>query len=217
VNAPLRIEGEDWRVTKNGEQLSIIIEGTEIRTPLPSLIGPHQLQNASLAILALKALNEDRITHPAIVEGLQNVKWPARMQKLTIGPLLYELPESWELWLDGGHNPGAGKALALTLKGFNKQPIYLVVGMINTKRPDDFLKPLKKYVASIKAVKIPNEEASLSAEEIVKVAKKIKFPASAATSVKEAIKQIICETKVPGKILICGSLYLAGTILKDNN
>jgi dihydrofolate synthase/folylpolyglutamate synthase len=217
INVPLKIENKDWWTLEKKNQLSIILDETETKTPLPSLIGPHQIQNASLAIVALKALNEDRITEAAITKGLQNVKWPARMQKLTTGPLLEELPKCWELWLDGGHNPAAGKALALTLKTFDKQPIFLIVGMINSKKPSGFLKPLKRYIIGIKAVEIPNEKASLSAEQIVKIAKDIKLTASSATSVKEAVRQIVIETNVAGKILICGSLYLAGEVLKDNN
>jgi dihydrofolate synthase / folylpolyglutamate synthase len=217
VDAPLCVEGEDWWVAIKGDHLAVMSPEGEVEPPLPSLTGPHQLQNAGLAIVALAALGDTRITRQAVAEGMKNVSWLARMQNLIKGPLSDKLPEDWELWLDGGHNPAAGEAIAATLKGFTGKPLHIITGLINTKDPAGFLKPLKEHALSLTAIAIPGEDASLNAEEVSEVAQKIGFNARSASSVTEAINQIVAENESSARILICGSLYLAGIILKDNN
>jgi dihydrofolate synthase / folylpolyglutamate synthase len=217
VNAPLYVEDEDWWVAIKGDHLTVMSPEGEVEPPLPALTGPHQLQNAGLAIVTLAALADTRITRKAVAEGMKNVNWLARMQNLTKGPLQQKLPENWELWLDGGHNPAAGEAIAATLKGFTDKPVHIITGLINTKDPAGFLTPLKEHAMSLTAIMIPGEDASLKAEDISEVAYKIGFNARPASSVSEAIDQIVAENESPARILICGSLYLAGIILKDNN
>jgi dihydrofolate synthase / folylpolyglutamate synthase len=217
VDAPLCVEDEDWWVAIKGDHLTIMSPEGEVEPPLPSLIGPHQLQNAGLAIVTLAALGDTRITRQAVAEGMKNVSWLARMQNLTKGPLQDKLPDDWELWLDGGHNPAAGEAIATTLKSFAEKPVHIITGLINTKDPAGFLTPLKEHAMSLTAIMIPGEDASLKAEDINEVAQKIGFNTRPASSVTEAINRIVAENKSPARILICGSLYLAGIILKDNN
>jgi dihydrofolate synthase/folylpolyglutamate synthase len=118
--------------------------------------------------------------------------------------------------LDGGHNPAAGVAIAATLEKLEDAPIHLITGMINTKTPSGFLAPLRKYTKSLTAIKIPNQGASFSSDEISIVAKKIGFKTKIAGSVSKAIKEIVATEKSCSRILICGSLYLAGDILRDN-
>jgi dihydrofolate synthase/folylpolyglutamate synthase len=216
VEAPLSIEGEDWWVTKNGDRLIVTSPEGELELPLPELVGPHQLQNAGLAIMALAALGKNKITANTIAKGMKSVEWPARMQKIIQGPLTTSLPNDWELWLDGGHNPAAGEALALTLRTFMDRPTHLITGLLNTKEPVGFLKPLQKYTKTLNAVTIPSQDASFPAEKISEIASKIGFNARSAASVSDAITQIVTEETSPSRILICGSLYLAGIILKEN-
>ena len=216
VDAPLSIENKDWWVAITGEKISIMTPDGQINPPLPNLVGPHQIQNAGLGIMALAELGDKRINRKAVDVGVKNVDWPARMQQLTQGPLCSLLPDHWELWLDGGHNPAAGVAIAATLEKLEDAPIHLITGMINTKTPSAFLAPLRKYTKSLTAIKIPNQGASYSSDEISIVAKKIGFKTKIASSVGKAIKEIVATEKSCSRILICGSLYLAGDILRDN-
>jgi dihydrofolate synthase/folylpolyglutamate synthase len=216
IDAPLSVENKDWWVAIIGNKISIMTPDGQINPPLPNLVGPHQIQNAGLGIMALAELGDKRINRKAVDTGVKNVDWPARMQQLTQGPLCKLLPDHWELWLDGGHNPAAGHAIAATLEESENVPIHLITGMINTKTPSGFLAPLLKYTKSLTAIKIPNQRASFSSDEISIVAKKIGFKTKIAGSVGKAIIEIIATEKSCSKILICGSLYLAGDILKDN-
>ena len=217
VDAPLIVEDEDWWIAIKGDQLTVMTPEGEIEPPLPSLPGPHQLQNAGLAIVSLAALGDERISREAVAKGMTDADWPARMQKLTKGLLSDKLPADWELWLDGGHNPAAGKALAATVKSFDDKPLYLITGLINSKDPSGFLSPLKDLTTALWAIEITDEEASLNAEELSSIAQEIGFEAVAASSIDEAISQIITKTNSPARILVCGSLYLAGSVLKDNS
>tara|TARA_B100000315_G_scaffold168434_1_gene156944 strand:- start:4699 stop:5979 length:1281 start_codon:yes stop_codon:yes gene_type:complete len=220
VDAPLIVEDEDWFIAIKGDQLTVMTPEGEIEPPLPALPGPHQLQNAGLAIVSLAALGDIRITREAVTSGLQSIDWPARMQKLTSGPLTDQLPDNWELWLDGGHNPAAGIALANTVKAMDDRPLYLIAGLINSKDPSGFLSPLKDHTTALWAVEITGEEASLSADEVSDTATALGIEALKASSIGDAITQITANksaNKLGGRILVCGSLYLAGSVLKDNS
>ena len=216
VDAPLIVEDEDWWIAIKGDQLTVMTPEGEIKTPLPALPGPHQLQNAGLAIVTLATLGDARITRKAVAEGMTSVDWPARMQQLTSGPLIDQLPNNCELWLDGGHNPAAGEALAATVRSFDDKPLYLITGLINSKDPGGFLAPLKNQTSALWAVEIADEEASLNAKELTATAQDVGFNAVAASSISDAISQIVAKTNSPARILICGSLYLAGKVLKDH-
>jgi dihydrofolate synthase/folylpolyglutamate synthase len=216
IGAPLSIENKDWWVAITGNKLSIMTPDGQIDTPLPNLVGPHQVQNAGLGIVALAELGDERINRKTVATGIRNVDWPARMQQLTQGPLYGLLPDHWELWLDGGHNPAAGDVIAATLEKLEDVPVHLITGMIKTKTPYGFLAPLLKHTKSLTAIRIPNQDASFSAGEIVTIAQKIGFRTEIASSVAKAIKEIVAREQSYSRILICGSLYLAGGILKDN-
>ena len=216
IDAPLSVENKDWWVALTGNKLSIMTSDGQINPPLPNLVGPHQIQNAGLGVVALAELGDKRINRRAVATGIRNVDWPARMQQLTQGPLYELLPGQWELWLDGGHNPAAGDAIAATLEKLEGSPVHLITGMINTKAPSGFLAPLLKHSKSLTSIKIPNQVSSFSADEIEVVARKIGFKTKIASSVDEAIKEIVATEESCSRILVCGSLYLAGNILKDN-
>ena len=136
------------------------------------------------------------------------------MQRLVSGPLTDTAPSA-ELWLDGGHNPAAGEALSESLDRLPKRPTYMICGMLNTKDVGGYLRPLARHAEHLYAVSIPDATATLPAATTAQAARESGFEATEATSVAEAVAQI-CTTAPEARILICGSLYLAGHILQDN-
>lgn len=211
--APLLIEGEHWQAEVIPEGLRFSMAGTTQDLPRPGLPGRHQFQNAGLALAAATHLG----LTADLAAGLRQVRWPARLQRLTAGPLTDLLPPGWELWLDGGHNPGAGKVLANHLaQHWQDRPVYLVVGMLNSKDSIGFVDPLADLVQGGRAVAIPGEVNSLSEAEMAANAKDAGLDLNPAASLDGAIREIVGQAG-PARILICGSLYLAGTVLADNN
>jgi dihydrofolate synthase/folylpolyglutamate synthase len=185
--------------------------------PLPSLAGAHQIANAGTAIACLEQLPGLSLPASAIPQGLRHIDWPARLQRLTRGPLLGILPPGWELWLDGGHNPAAGEVLAETASAWREPPLHLIVGMLNTKDSSGFLGPLARHACSLHAVTIPGEENPHPAAQIVAAARSVGLAALEAGSVEAALRDIIgWRGQGPGRVLICGSLHLAGVVLAEN-
>ena len=211
--ASLHRMGVEWHVRQEGGQM-VFDESRHF--PLPALPGSHQVANAGLAIACIDRLDGFHVSDNAIEHGLQKVDWPARMQRLVSGPLVDNLPSGWELWLDGGHNAAAGEALAAVVADWGTTPLHLIFGMLDSKKPVDFLRPLAKRVRYLRAVTIPGEEASFSAEKVVDAAKSLGITAGAAEDVGAAIAAILGTTNEPSRILICGSLYLAGQVLAEN-
>ena len=184
--------------------------------PAPSLIGAHQITNAGTAIACLEQLADFSVPREAIADGLTHIDWPARLQLLRDGPLIEAVPPSWEVWLDGGHNPLAGEILGDVAAGWGDRPLYLVVGMMNTKDAAGFIAPLAKHARTLSAVTIPGEKNALPAEAIEAAARSVGIPAQTAESVLTAVRDI-AERGGNGQILICGSLYLAGKVLAENS
>ena len=135
IDAPLRVHGRDWRAWREGQRLRVKVGSDRLDLPLPVLPGCHQIDNAGLAVASALALDDLAPDRHAIAAGLRQAHWPARLQRLGRGPLLELLPEGWQLWLDGGHNPAAGEALAASLNraAAGPGPWHLVVGMLTTK------------------------------------------------------------------------------------
>ncbi|WP_312529481.1 folylpolyglutamate synthase/dihydrofolate synthase family protein [Paracoccus sp. (in: a-proteobacteria)] len=211
LHAPLRIAGQDWVSLREGDALVYQDEHGLLDLPLPALPGPHQIDNAGTAIAALRELGFGRIEARAAVT---EVEWPARMQRLKHGPLI-EAAGNCELWLDGGHNPAGAEAVAATLAAMAKRPTHLVCGMLNTKDVLGYMRPLTAVAQSLTAVAIPGEAATLSAEETAQAAAEAGFEVSTAPDTLQAVRRLAAEH--PGaRILICGSLYLAGQVLRDN-
>ena len=150
----------------------------------------------------------------ALEAAVTSAYWPARMQRLRTGPLADSAPQV-ELWLDGGHNPAAGDALATVLAGLPARPTHLICGMLNTKDVTGYLAPLAPYVASLTAVSIPGEANTLPAAATAKAAAAVGMTAREADNVTEALAAIIAADPA-ARVLICGSLYLAGQVLRDN-
>ena len=242
IGASLVCEGKDFDFNVAADQFTVTLEGENIALPHPGLPGAHQFQNAALAVASLKQLKSFSIEDEALARGLQTVHWPARLQQLNHGLLVELLPEHWELWLDGGHNQAAGNALADYCRHWNDmsgndmsgndasgndmsgndasgddKPLYLIFGMLNSKDPEPFLAPLKSCAQNLYAIAIPNVQASLGAAEVQATAQQIGFSAIAVPSVRAAIDEIRASGTKPSRILICGSLYLAGAVLKENN
>ncbi|MEX2644313.1 MAG: folylpolyglutamate synthase/dihydrofolate synthase family protein [Acetobacterales bacterium] len=206
---PLR-HGREWTVHAEDEGLRFEFRGQAAEWPRPNLFGAHQVENAGMVLACLAALDL-RPADTAIRHGLTSAEWPARMQKLTRGPLATLLPPGWELWLDGGHNPDAAAAVAAVMDGWDDRPVHLVVGMMGSKDPAGFAAPLLQRATSATAVGIPGYEHAMPAAEL---AAALGIPA--ADSVADAITASIGRTPEPARVLICGSLYLSGTVLREN-
>lgn len=216
AGAPLVAEGQDWFVLSRASGLTYNSGETVRDLPVPALAGKHQIRNAGHAIAIAERMEGFDISDAAIAKGLSTARWPARLQHLTAGPLAELLPEGWELWLDGGHNPAAGKVLADHTRGWRDQPLHLVMAMMTGKDPIGFLKPMESVVSSLHGIPIPGEAASLSAEKAALAAQYLGIDATAGETVETAIRAIVENNDAPARILICGSLYLAGHVLRDN-
>ncbi|MBU3000167.1 bifunctional folylpolyglutamate synthase/dihydrofolate synthase [Roseovarius nubinhibens] len=209
--APLLAQGQHWHVSEERERLVFQDDNGLADLPLPNLPGAHQIDNAGAALAALRHLGFDAAAQEAAVSQAQ---WPARMQRLSEGPLPALVPEA-ELWLDGGHNAAAGEALGRHLSRLPERPTYLICGMLNTKDVTGYLRPLGQVSEHLYAVSIPGEANTLSAEATAEAAQSVALGATVAASVQDALAQI--AAKAPeARILICGSLYLAGHVLREN-
>ena len=208
--------GAEWGISGGTEGLRVR-SGIAIRQfPAPALFGAHQWHNAGMAVACTEKLEGFSIGNAAIAEGLTRATWPGRLQRLTRGPLVDLLPRGWELWLDGGHNAAAGEVLAAAARDWVDRPLDVVFGMLNTKDLSAFLRPVVPAIRSCASVAIPGEEASLSAAEAAQAARALLLRATPSDDVAAAIRTLISEAGRPGRILICGSLYLAGNILAQN-
>jgi dihydrofolate synthase / folylpolyglutamate synthase len=218
-NAPLSLGGTDWHVRPHGD--GFIYEDHEgtLMLPRPALYGDHQLWNAGMAITMLRQAPA-QLHEEDIRRGLAKVDWPGRLQKLKHGPLIDLLPEGTELWLDGGHNDSAGEVLANVLDHWQEKegaPPAMILGMIKTKHPDEFLAPLPGKISALIAVPVPDSGISHAPETIKNAAKKHGIePSDTAPDLEKAISALLKNQKKPSKILIVGSLYLTGHILSTH-
>jgi dihydrofolate synthase/folylpolyglutamate synthase len=220
--APLCRHGLEWTVAAQAKGILFADRQGQRRLPLPALPGAHQIPNAGTALACLPFLEGFCIDGHAEARGLTEVEWPARLQRLTRGPLAQSLPPGWELWLDGGHNESAGEALAEFIAGQRKgdgarpRPLHVIYGMLNTKDPVAFLTPLAPLTADLQAVQIEGGHSSLAAEEAAAAARRAGIAAETAPSVDAALARILARGGDPARVLICGSLYLAGVVLAEN-
>ena len=204
LGTPVRLRGRDWDIAPADGGFRYTDGSGTIQAPAPSLPGLFQQDNAGIAITALRATT---LAHdPA---GLTRAEWPARLQQLQ-GRLTQLLPPEWELWLDGGHNPGAGIVLAEHLEGWGDRPVHLVVGMKQAKDSAEFLRPLLPVATTVWAVREPDQHSALPVEAIVAASGGIARPGPLVADALRAIPR----TGAPARVLICGSLYLAGEVLK---
>lgn len=212
VGAPLRACGHDWSIAEAPEGFALVTKGQHLALPRPGLAGAHQIQNAALAALAGLTLGLDPT---AIARGIENAEWAGRLQRLpTAGfPVAGSAPLA--IWLDGGHNPAAGVALAASLVDIGRgRPVDLVVGMLETKDTGKFLAPMRGRVRRLYAVPVPDEPLGRPPAAIVEAAAAHGIAATTAQSTEDAIAAIASTTSGPSVALICGSLYLAGHVLR---
>jgi dihydrofolate synthase/folylpolyglutamate synthase len=221
TGSPLFIGNEKWGAEPHmdGKGFRFTDAKKFIDLPLPALPGAHQFWNAGLAIAALRGtgFTDDA----AIIKGMSTVEWPARLQKLGAGTLAKIVGAQGELWLDGGHNDSAGEVLAQQAHAWSKEEnpraLHLILGMLTTKKPVEFLAPLLPYIASLHTVDIPDETQAFKADDLVEACRAAGFKnAQASGDIAAALRDI--KSAAPGgRILIAGSLYLAGNVLRLNN
>ena len=210
AGAPLLASGQHWHAAEERGRLVYQDETGLCDLPLPNLPGAHQVMNAGAALAVLRSLG---LPEPALEAAVTQARWPARMQRLTAGPLVSAAPQA-ELWLDGGHNPAAGEALAQTLARLPIRPTYLICGMLNTKDISGYLRPLARVAGQLVAVSIPGEANTLPAQTTAETAAQVGLKSETADSVTDALARIVAAEPA-ARVLICGSLYLAGSVLRQ--
>ncbi|WP_093809465.1 folylpolyglutamate synthase/dihydrofolate synthase family protein [Stappia sp. ES.058] len=221
LGAPLTSFGEGFHAFEENGRLVYQDDEGLMDLPRPRLIGRHQAVNAGMAIAALRQAGRlpDAET---IGRGLLSVDWPGRMQPLMHGPLLDLCPPETELWLDGGHNPGAGAAIAAEMglqQERSDRPLYLVSGMLKTKDPVGFFQPFAGLARHVATIPIASTDAYRRPEDLAGAAADAGLQATAFASLEAALKDTGERAELDGvapRVLICGSLYLAGEILSKN-
>jgi dihydrofolate synthase/folylpolyglutamate synthase len=216
--ARARFAGQDFQCFEQYGRMVYQDESALIDLDLPPLPGRFQIDNAGLAIAAVRTLEDGRITAEHISQGLSKAKWPGRMQLLEPGYLHSLVPEGTEIWLDGGHNPEAGRVVASTMADLNERasrPLALVTGMLNTKSAAGYLKPFAGLARQVFTISIPGEENAIPAADLAMQAQDAGLPALAAAGIEAAVEAAGATGSggPPVRILIGGSLYLAGRVL----
>ena len=193
--------------------------------PLPKLVGRHQIENAAVAIAALRHAGRGWGTDAGIEKGLASVEWPGRLQRLHRGPLVEAAPKGAEVWLDGGHNPHGAEAVSRAMADMEEhgeRPLYLICGMLANKDALGFLRAFDGLARHVVTVAIPGEAASLGAGALYDIARRAGLDSAPAEDLEDAMLQVTAWTRLdnsetPPRILICGSLYLAGKVLSENS
>ncbi len=218
--APLLVGAQDFSVHEEGGRLVYQDEDALLDLPRPRLAGRHQLVNAGTAIAALRAAGFGNLPPAAFEAGIAGADWPGRLQRLAKGRLPGLLPAGAELWLDGGHNPDGGRVLSAAIADLeerNGAPLVLVVGMLGTKDAEGFLANFAGLARELIAVPMPSQMAARPADEVATIAIHAGLTASTAPSVEAALASLhdfVWDR--PPRVLICGSLYLAGEVLSAN-
>ncbi len=221
LGCPLSVYGQDFLAYEEHGRMVFQNEDGLIDLPLPRLPGRHQIGNAAAAIEAV-TMAGFVIPDKAIEKALTVVDWPARMQRLTHGALVDLAPAASEIWLDGGHNPGAGAVIAEAfgdLEECSSRPLYLITGMINTKDPVGYFEAFAGMARHVFTVPIPSSDAGIPNDVLAAAAEKAGLSAEPVHSVANALKllrTVSAPDDMPPRILIGGSLYLAGEVLRDN-
>jgi dihydrofolate synthase / folylpolyglutamate synthase len=219
VGAPLVLNGRDFSLREENGRLVFEDERGLIDLPPPRLPGRHQHGNAANALAALRVI-EPRLSLTALERGLTEAEWPARLQRLRSGKLVDLAPARAELWLDGGHNEDGGRVLAAAMADFEDQsprPLVMICGTLATKDTAGFLRHFKGLAQELLAVPIAGEHAGRSAEDVAAFAANVGIEAAALPSVEGALRFLSARSwPTPPRVLITGSLYLAGAVLEAN-
>ncbi|MGZ5921157.1 MAG: bifunctional folylpolyglutamate synthase/dihydrofolate synthase [Rhizomicrobium sp.] len=230
VSAPAFVFGQDFFGRQEHGRMVYEDETGLLDLPLPRLIGRHQIDNAAVAIAGLRhATREGQLLEwgadAAVEKGLRTVDWPGRLQHLSHGPLVAEAPADSEIWLDGGHNPHCAAAVSRAIADLDEKidrPLYLICAMLKTKDAEGFLSAFKGLARHVVTVSIPGEAASMGAGALYDAARAAGLDAAPAEDLEDAILQVGAWARAhpkepPPRILICGSLYLAGAVLTENS
>lgn len=220
LDAPLTVCGRDFSGSESGNGFVFETAARKVELPMPCLAGRHQLDNAATAIAAAAVIFPEALTRDALLRGMTKAEWPARLERLSPGALHAHVGEGTEIWLDGGHNPAGGKAVAEAIAALGdrgSRPVHLVWGMMETKDAQAVISPFKGLVERIYTVPIPEEENAFAAEALAEIAAGEGFNVTAAMNVPHALLLSQAAFSRPGRVLICGSLYLAGHVLKLHN
>ncbi|MDB5523519.1 MAG: bifunctional folylpolyglutamate synthase/dihydrofolate synthase [Rhizobium sp.] len=221
AGSPTQTYGQDYFAFEENGRLVYQDEDGLMDLPLPALPGRHQYANAAAAIRAVKSAGF-RLTEDIVADAMKSVSWPARLQRLRSGDLIPFAPVGSEVWLDGGHNPHGGRAVAEAMATFEERdsrPLYLVTGMINTKDPKGYFEAFQGIARKVYTVAIRNSDAGLDPVALANDASEAGLEAAPASSAAAALSEIsaeIDENEAPPRILIGGSLYFAGNILEEN-
>jgi dihydrofolate synthase/folylpolyglutamate synthase len=220
LHAPLFLAGQDWQVRE--ERGRLVYEDDEglLDLPLPRLHGRHQHENAGTAIATLRRLNTLEISPAHIEAGLNSVVWPARLQQITSGLLMAKIPHGSDLWLDGSHNTAGAQALARAIGELEERlprPVFMIAGMLNTKDLQRFMAAFCGIVTHVFAVPIPHNSNSCTPEDVASAAMTAGIAASSHHDLDSALRAVrkLSFGTVP-RVLIAGSLYLAGHVLAEN-
>lgn len=215
LNNKSQIWNEDYNVIPQDKNFIYEDSRYQLKLSFPNLIGKHQIENAATSIATLSSIDDVKISNKDFEIGLSNVLWPGRLEKLEVGPLSKYVSSDTEIWLDGGHNEHAAMAIADTMKDYKDKKLILIMAMMNTKDSKKFLNPFVNLAGHVIAIKIPNSENFLSPNEIKQSAETQGILAITKNDLYEALEH---TKSLNGKIriLICGSLYLAGFVLEKH-
>ena len=224
LSAPAYVFGQDFSAHQEHGRMVYEDEHGLLDLPLPKLIGRHQIENAAVAIAGLRHVQREWSNDAAIETGLRTVEWPARLQHLSKGPLVAMAPKGAEIWLDGGHNPHCAAAVSRAIADLeerSERPLYLICGMLKTKDAVGFLSAFRGLARHVVTVPVPGEAASLGAGALYDLARVAGLDAAPAEDMEDAMLQLQAWSRAhpkepPPRILICGSLYLAGQVLREN-
>lgn len=212
------LQDRDWTIEEDSFGTVRYADAeTDWSLPRPRLAGPHQIANLGVALATLARLHV-AIPSFGLRTGMRQVEWPARCQPLTAGPLTQSLPMGWQLWLDGGHNPSAGDALASWLAE-DPMPTVALCGMMANKDPAGFIEPLAQHLTAFAAVPIPGHDGCADPDDLAAVAREAGVPhVAAAADLPQALAAVQQHLSAPrGRVLLCGSLYLAGEVLRAHS
>ena len=220
MRAPLHAAGEGWHVNVERGRLVYQDDRGLMDLPAPRLFGRHQFDNAGLAIATLRAQEKFRIGPAAFEAGIVNAEWPARMQRLASGTLLEQAPQGCEIWLDGGHNAEGGRVAAAALGDLEERvsrPLVVIVGMMVNKDANAFLANFAGLTRHIIAVRIPDQDNAMPPNRLADAARELGMRVEISTGIEAALRSIArLAYEAPPRILITGSLYLAGHVLSAN-
>jgi dihydrofolate synthase/folylpolyglutamate synthase len=220
MHAPLYRAGQEWHVSVERGRLVYQDERGLMDLAAPKLFGRHQFDNAGLAIATLRAQSLFKIDPAAFEAGIVNAEWPARMQRLASGALMDQAPQGCEIWLDGGHNAEGGRVAAAAVGDLEERvsrPLVVIVGMMANKDASAFLANFAGLTRHIIAVQIPERDGAMPPDRLVDAARALGMRVESSAGVEAALRSLArLAYEVPPRILITGSLYLAGHVLSLN-